>query len=560
MRARTIPLAILALLMAVAVAGTPGCSSDSPSEPSNPPPGGGGGGGGTTFNITVTANPAVLAAGGDQGSTIRVQVRRADNGAPPPNGTTVVVNASGGSLDTLGGGSSVVLTLTGGNASVLFFPPADPGTAVIQAQLQNSVGQVQVQIAQPDTLFISFVDPGVGEPGGGEEVTVRGNAFEGPVRVTFGTGNAQVLSVSPSSIRVITPPSPNPGNQQAVVNVAVTINVNEEDQATDTLAGGFTYSPGGSTEVPAVLSVTPGSGPNEGGTHVIIVGSGFVAPMQVLFGTGNNAGTFEGIEAQIQSVTSTRLEVLSPAALGFGQDLQNQTVAILVRNLTSGLAAVQPSAFRYGTQVLITALSTGRGDYRGGDLVTIFGQGFDAPVAVTFGSLIQTPLSVTGTEIVVRTSAARVENCTVDSEDEGTVTVTNIETGDSADGPAWIYLIPQPLITGVNPTSGPEGGNTLVTVSGSGFEPPTRVLFGGSAGSIQSQASTSISVRTPAFTGQFPVQACQDGEGNTGERFLPFSVNVTVINLATGCQDTLPNAFAYLPSDPSCRVEAPPPP
>lgn len=98
-----------------------------------------------------------------------------------------------------------------------------------------------------------------------------------------------------------------------------------------------------------------------------------------------------------------------------------------------------------------------------------------------------------------------------------------------------------------------------MTVSGDGFEPPTRVLFGGSAGSIQSESAGSISVRTPQFTGQFPNQACQV-DGETGERFQPASVDVTVVNLATGCEDTLPNAFTYQPSDPSCRIDEDPPP
>lgn len=555
MRARSTPLEILASLLLVgAVVLAPGCSSDSPSEPSPPapqPPGGGGG----TFNITVTANPGTLETDSDTPVTIGVQVRRADNGQPPASGTTAVVSTTLGSLGSPGGDASAVLSLVNGNATVTLFPPADPGTAVVTAQLQSSGGQAVVEFVEPDAFFLSFVDPGVGTPQGGDTVTINGSGFDEPVRVTFDDTNAQVLSVSPNQIRAVTPPSPGAGNEQSTVNVAVTINLNEEGQASDTLSGGFTYSPGGNTEVPAVFSVTPGSGPNEGGTLVVIVGEGFVAPVQVIFGLGGSPSSFQGQEAEIRSVTSNRIEVLSPAATGIGSELQNQQVDVLVRNLSSGLATIQSSSFRYGTDVQVTALSTNTGDYRGGELVTIFGQGFDAPVSVEFGGVLQEVRSVTGTEIVVRTVAVDVDNCTV-VNGSGPVTVTNIETGDSDTGPTFQFVITEPLITGLSVTSGPEGGNTPLTISGAGFDPPTRVLFGGAAGTITSEGSTSISVRTPRYTGAFPTQPCQVGDPpENGTRLVPVGVDVTVINLLTDCQDTFPDAFTYNPANSACQVE-----
>ncbi len=563
MRARTIPLAILALLLAGAVVLAPACTSDSPSEPSQPTPPPPGGGGGASFAITVTATPGTIEAGGAESATIRVQVRRTDNNQPPPDGTTVVVATTAGALGSPTGPSSAVVELGGGVGAIPLFPPADPGTAVVQAQLQGSVGQTTVEFAEPDTFFVAFVEPAVGSPQGGDQVTIRGSGFEPPVRVLFGAGNAQVLSVSSGQIRVVTPPSPGAGNQQSVVAVSVTINVNEEEEATDTLTGGFTYSPGGSTQVPAILSVTPGSGPNEGGTLVVITGEGFNAPVQVIFGTGT-ADNFQGQEAEIQSVTSGRIEVLSPAALGFGQDNQNQSVAILVRNLTSGLATVRPSAFQYGTPVLITAVGPTTVPFFGGVLVTIHGQGFDAPVAVSLGGIGQPPTSVTGTEIVVATQPIVTTQC---QDVSGPISVTNIETGGSAtaQGLTFTYRVVafSPEIFDVDPNSGPQAGNTLVTITGANLRTP-RVEFGGRPAALVSVAAdgTSVTVRTPFLPDEaLRTEACDDNmDGTQGQRFLPTAVDVTVINRDTTCEFTFEDGFVYTPANTTCRNDVGPPP
>lgn len=563
MTVRNTPLAILASLLLAGTFALAGCSSDSPSEPSQPPsPPGGGPPASGSFAITVSADPATVPAGGDDTSIIRVQVRRTDNGQPPPDRTTVVVTASAGAFDAAGTQASVVLELINGNASVVFFPPLDPGTAIIQASLQGSVGQTQITIIEPDVLFVSFVSPSVGSPQGGDQVTVHGQGFEEPLRVTFGAANAQIVSSSPTQIRVVTPPSPGAGNQQSVVAVTVTANVNEEDQAADTLAGGFTYSPGGGTEVPAVFSVTPGSGPNEGGTLVTIVGEGFDAPVQVIFGQGA-ANNFEGQEAEIQSVTSNRIEALSPAATGIGSNNQNQLVNILVRNLDSGLVTVQAAAFRYGTDVQITSVAPTIVPYFGGGLVTIFGQGFDAPVAVGLGGIAQPPTSVTGTEVVVSVQGITTGNC---ADVTGPVTVVNIETGDGDEADVdFTYRVEafSPVIFGISPNAGPQGGNTLVTITGTDLRAPL-VTFGGRPAAVQTVAGsgTSVTVRTPFLPDEaLRTEACDDnGDGTQGQRFLATAVDVEIENRDTTCSFTFPDGFVYNPSNTSCRNDVGPPP
>jgi hypothetical protein len=53
--------------------------------------------------------------------------------------------------------------------------------------------------------------------------------------------------------------------------------------------------------------------------------------------------------------------------------------------------------------------------------------------------------------------------------------------------------------------------------------------------------------------------ACDDnGDGQQGERFVPTSVDVTVTNLGTGCDDTFEGGFTYNPTDTTCRGDAAP--
>jgi len=336
------------------------------------------------------------------------------------------------------------------------------------------------------------------------------------------------------------------------------------------LAGAFIYARGGVAQ-PQVFSVTPASGPNEGGTQVTINGEGFQAPVQVFFGDGSTAANFTGIEASVQSVNANRIVVTTPSATGFGQNNLNQVVDILVKNIDTGFATVATSAFQYGAAnpgvPFISAISPGAGPHTGGTLVTLFGQGFDEPVAVSIGGIGQSIISVTGTEVVVRTVGVRVEECQVDGQNPAAVSITNIETGEGATGPSFEFLIPSPLVTSLSPSSGPQAGNTVVTILGAGFEPPVRVRFtspGGDdfAAPVQGADGDSIVVRSPQVPNStLDEEPCDDNaDGTSGTRYVRTTFDVLVVNLGTGCDSEFEGAFTYVPTDQSCRGDVGPPP
>lgn len=406
-----------------------------------------------------------------------------------------------------------------------------------------------VLASSSETFFISGVDPAFGEPSGGDTVDITGSGFETPVRVLFGDRPAQVLSVTPTRIRVATPAQNVPAGQNLTVGVSVTINYREANEATDTLANAFTYSYA-SVNPPVILSVSPASGPNEGGTTVRIRGSNFATPLQVFFGNGT-VSSFDGVEATVTSVTTNEIVVVTPAATGFGQDLRNSLVDIMVRHLDSGLATVMTDAYKYGVTVIITSISDSEASPSGGEQVIIFGQGFDSPVAVEMGGVAQQVLQVTGTEIVVRIVAVDIRSC---ADQSGSTRVVNVESGDGATGPTFTYRVARPLISGVSPNNGPQAGNTQVTISGAGFESPAQVRFGSQTGTVVSVSSTAVVARTPPFNITFDTEECDDtpGDGQAGTRPVPTAVDVTVVNLTTTCQAVASDAFVVNPSSTAC--------
>ncbi len=577
------PLKIVSCLFFGLALALASCQSDSPTEP----------GGGSvppanpqppdpviTLAVTVTANPSQLEAGSTTPSIVTVEVRRNDNGQPPPDLTAVTLTTNLCGFGSAAGAQEVTLQLVNGRAQANFFPGQETGTATVRAVVGANAGVTNLQIGQRATFFVSSIVPGVGDPQGGENVTINGGGFDGPVRVSFNNATAQVVSVEPTRIRVRTPSAAAAGvtvpvGSTAPVNVSVTINLNEANTATDQLSNGFTYAlGGGGIDQPQIFSVSPASGINEGGTTVRIRGTGFQAPIQVFFGLGVSAGSFNGVEARVDSVTPTEIVAVTPAARGFGQNLVNQLVNLLVKNVNSGFSTIASGSFRYGSSVLITAMGPGSGPFTGGTRVRIFGQGFDAPVAVGLGTprIAQLVVSTTGTEVEIITSGVTVATCPTNGIVAATgVTVTNIETGDTADNPnlTFNYIVPRPLVFGITPSSGHAPPNpTQVQINGQGFSssPAPLVTFGGTAATgaaaptpTVNAAGTTLTTTVPnppaGFT--FNTQACDsNNDGISGTQSIPTPISVTVTDLTTNCSATLANAFTLSPISSTCNDPA----
>lgn len=554
-----IPARFRNALLAVGLAAAVGCSSDDPKSPTAPPttpvppvtP--------VTYSVTVASSKSVLPVNTTEFANVTVRAARTDTGAAPPNLTKVTLTTTLGAFGNAAGPQTLEAELINGQVVVAFFPGATVGTATLRAQVGDSVGFGSVRVAEEEspTFYISSVSPNTGSPQGGETVDILGGGFDPPFRVTFGGVAATVLSSSGSRISVRTPAYTQglPAGETAPVTVSVTINYNEEGSLTDSLPSGFIYTNGGGGGIlqPTIFSVTPATGPNEGGTEVVINGDGFDAPVQVQFGKGTASVPY--VEAQLVSVSRTRIVVLTPAATAFGQGNLNQLIDIKVTNLNTGRFGIATNSFRYGVSILITSIGPGEGPSTGGQQVTIYGQGFDEPVAVGLANVAQQVLSVSGTEIVVLTVPVEITTC---ADKSGPSQVTNIESGDTATGPNYIYRALKPIITGVSPSSGSQNGGTNVTITGVNFTSPMVVEFtiGGQTFSAQvtSISATTIVVKSPAVPNSvLTSEACDvDGDGTPGTRYIATSATVKVTSPLTSCTDDFAGAFLYTPASPTC--------
>jgi hypothetical protein len=140
----------------------------------------------------------------------------------------------------------------------------------------------------------------------------------------------------------------------------------------------------------------------------------------------------------------------------------------------------------------VTQISPTSGTIAGGTQVTITGTGLDGATGVRFGATAATIVSNTATQIVA-TSPARPA---------GTVDVTVTTAGGTSAAVAadqYTYFNPAavPTVTQVSPTSGPAGGGTRVTITGTGLAGATSVKFGTTAATIVSNNATRVVAKSP---------------------------------------------------------------
>ncbi len=568
---KALPVIALAMMLGA-------CDSDSPTEPDQTPNPSApqGGGSATGFAITVTASPRTIEVESGIPVSVTIVARRTDNNQFVPQGSTAVLTTTSGTL-TNAAGSAIGNTITivfGPNGTTTATLDGPTQTAIIRAQIEQSSGQTTVQVSEiPEIvpLTIAGLVPNFGPPAGNTEVRIEGTGFSEPARVTLGGITVPILSLSSSSIRILTPQVELPAGQNQAVGLVLEVNFGAEDAAVDTLNNAFTYTRNQTPLIPKIISVTPSSGPNEGGTPVTVFGEAFGAEVQVFFGIGSR------IEAEVLDISPSRILVRSPPATGQNAANLNQTVGIEVFDIRSGFTATRDNSFQYGGgDMFISTIAPSEGTYFGGDLVTIFGNGFEGPVAVGFGGRGQQVVSVSGTEIVARSvGPVEITNC---SRPSGPFSVVNIETNETFNSAlTFTYRPVEPRIgsisvssTTANVDTGAIEGPTSLTMTGSGFDRqslPPQVTFGGErAGGVTITSLDSnpfhegfgvgdvMVMSIPSFRVPFPEEDCETGGGAAGMRFTDQRVDIVVTARDTGCSDTAATSFTYIPSNGSCRA------
>ena len=484
------------VLLGLALVGTihVACSADAPAPT---PPNTGGGGGSTGASalqirlFTSNANPVA-------GSCTAIQAIVTLNGVSVPDGTGVSMTTDLSTSFFQQNGLPLISVVTTSGAATTALCSSATGLATVRATAtsggQTGTGTISIAFQPTPQVapFFTFCSPSFGPSTGGTALTISGGRFFGDTTTTRAsftaagvTREALVTGVTETTVTVLTPSFPEATSSSVPVSIALTFGTNTTQPVTLSLPNCFAFGTAGAT-IPTITAILPSSGTNDGLTRVTIIGSGFASPLQVFFGL---------VEAQVLSVSFNQIVVLSPPASGAGLPNLNQNVSIRVHEVNSGLDAVKDAAFRYVTALQITAMDN---SFQRVDApfspVTIHGQGFLAPVAVTLAGIPAKVISVSATELLVLPGAPFITAC---ADILGPVSVTNIDSGDTKIGPVFTYQIAQtkPLITSVSPSSGPPG--TIVTISGSNLGNITSVTFGGRPAPISSVSSTSIVVTVP---------------------------------------------------------------
>jgi len=140
------------------------------------------------------------------------------------------------------------------------------------------------------------------------------------------------------------------------------------------------------------------------------------------------------------------------------------------------------------------AVAPTSGPTAGGTIVTITGTGFSGVTKVAFGPVDATSFTVVSdTEItaVSPAQAASIQNVVVTTSAGTSQPVVAVHP--------FFYDAPVPTVMGVAPTSGPTGGGTTVTITGTGFTGAGKVAFGHVAATSFTVVSDSkINAVTPA--------------------------------------------------------------
>jgi hypothetical protein len=529
----------IALSLVALVAMLHACAADAPTKP----PAGGGGGGGNNSALSVTlftsdANPKA-------GTCTLVEAVVSLNGNPVPDGTSVVFTTDFGSFSQ-NGLPSVSVVSSGGQAVTALCGPG-AGQAKVKATAtsagKTNSANLVVQF-QPDagTLpFVSSCSPSTGNPAGNETITLNGGRFFGTTsttRVQFTangiTRDGIVTGVTANAVTVQTPQFPELTAPSTLTAITLTLGTNLSTPVVLSLPNCFAFGTSPSNQ-PSITAVLPSSGTFEGNTRVTIIGSGFsTAGVQVFFGN---------VEATVISTTFNQVVALSPAAPpGSGSGGVPVPVAVTVKNINSGLVSGGVT-FTYTKPIIITSASNTTQPAEGPFAqVTIFGQGFQAPVAVTLAGVAASVNSVSATEIVVTPSLPLIEGC---GDQSAPIQVVNINSGDGATGPTFTYVVSKVAITSIQPTNDGGGTVTSVTITGTGFSAGNAIVkFGAKTAFVTGGGVGIITVTVPPGT-VTTQPSCT--AGHAPPDLLPVeTVDVTVTNGVTTCTATAAQAFVYL--------------
>ena len=325
---------------------------------------------------------------------------------------------------------------------------------------------------------VTFVAPNSGPTAGGTLVTITGTDFFDGATVTIGRTAATGVTFGSATTITATTPAHTAG--------AVDLVVTNPDGQSGTLVSGFTYIP----PPTCTLELTPSYA---GGTLTV----------DVLMGTsvGVTANLWGISQSDIVSLFNGPVAVTEPPTNAtITKSIPPSGVVGVLATLTTPELGIVCSDFKTvdtGSPVpppippTVTSVAPATGPTSGGTLVTLTGTDFVDGATVTFGGTAAFGVTVINSTTITATTPANAAGA-VD------VVVTNPDSQSSTLASGFTFIVP-PIVTSVDPVSGPAAGGTVVTVTGIGLVGPATVTFGGTAATgVTVINSKTITATTPA--------------------------------------------------------------
>ena len=414
-----------------------------------------------------------------------------------PIGTQVTVIGAGfgssqGSSTLVFNGTTATSVFSWSDTQIVATVPTGTTSGYVQVIKSGLSSNTDVNFAV-GTVLVNSVSPTAVLTG--SQFLVNGSGFgatQGSSNVVFKNGNfpATIVSWSDTQITATAPAVADRG--PIIVTVA---GVQSNTDVNITILG------------PSISSFSPTSGPV--GTQVTINGSNFGSTQ------GTSTVTFNTSSASIVSWSDTQIVATVPSAAISGQ------VKVRVANLNSNvnqyftvpaphISGISPSSGPVGTQL------------------TISGSGFQAVQGggrVYLGTNVWTPVSWNDTQIVVTVPAAAAT---------GPVQVfTNNFQSSNQD---FVFVLPNPVITGLVPSAGPVGAQ--VQIKGSGFgatQGSSTVTIGTTALTVNSWSDNQIIATVPASTISGQVSVMQSGvTSNTNINFTVPAPHIASVSPSSG--------------------------
>ena len=284
------------LVMMALTAALIGCKGESPTAP----PSGNGGGSNSSGGVTPPVGASVVLTASSTAvqvnSLVTLTATVTSNGQPVANGTAVEFVTDNGTFTDVND-VRTIRTTTNGVATVVL-TNSTAGVSNVTATVNNVTKSIKITFSEvpitpppPSTApTITSVTPNTGPPAGGTVVTITGTNFRTPVRVLFNAGPAGTKeafvnqnTVTPTQITAVAPPINLVSTQTQAADITVIVDAGNPTEARVTKTAAFTYVTTNLT--PVIRTISPTSGPIDGGTRVTIIGDAFEQPVQVFFGS-----------------------------------------------------------------------------------------------------------------------------------------------------------------------------------------------------------------------------------------------------------------------------------